>query len=137
MSTDGKTTGEYELGSFRHEVAWTDLEKSERKDLICMIVVPLGKRGSSLRPVKPCPGIPGIHLNAEYTVSMTAALLCGAGALPVRKVSRPLCGSRSALVSSRQIEDHAHSQRHVLERLLWLKNGAQGRRAWLGRARRP
>ena len=52
-----------------------------------------------LRPVKPCPGVPGIHLNAEYTVSMTAALLCGARASPVHKVSLPLSGSRSALVS--------------------------------------
>ena len=34
---------------------------------------------ASLRPVKPCPGVPDIHLNAEYIVSMTAALLCGAG----------------------------------------------------------
>ena len=32
----------------------------------------------------------------------------------------------------RQNEDHAHAQRHVLKRLLWLKfNDAQGRRAWL------
>ena len=38
-----------------------------------------------LRPVKPCPGVPGIHLNADRTVSMTAALLCGAGVSPVHK----------------------------------------------------
>ena len=50
---------------------------------------------SRLRPVKLCPGVPGIQLNAAYTVSMAAALLCGAGASPVHKVSRLLHGSQS------------------------------------------
>ena len=86
-----------------------------------------------LRPVKPCPGVPGIHLNADRTVSMTmmtAALLCGAGASPVHK-------DRGCSADHDQIEDHAHAQRHAWEMLLWLKNGAHGRRARLARARRP
>ena len=53
------------------------------------------KNQKYLRTVKPCPGVPGIHLNAEYTVSMTAALLCGTWASPVHKVSPLLGGSRS------------------------------------------
>ena len=83
-----------------------------------------------LRPVKPCPGVPGIHLNAHRTVSMTAAFLCGAGASPVHK-------DRGCSTDHDQIEDHAHAQRHAWEMLLWLKNGAHGRRARLTRARRP
>ena len=86
--------------------------------------------GCSLRPVKPCPGVPGIHLNADRTVSMTAALLCGAGASPVHK-------DRGCSADHDQIEDHAHAQRHAWEMLLWLKNGAHGRRARLARARTP
>ena len=82
-----------------------------------------------LRPVKPCPGVPGIHLNADRTVPMTAALLCGAGASPVHK-------DRGCFADHDQIEDHAHAQRHAWEMLLWLKNGAHGRRARLARARR-
>ena len=85
---------------------------------------------NALRPVKPCPGVPGIHLNADRTVSMTAALLCGAGASPVHK-------DRGCSADHDQIEDHAHAQRHAWEMLLWLKNGAHGRRARLARARRP
>ena len=81
-----------------------------------------------LRPVKPCPGVPGIHLNADRTVSMTAALLCGAGASPVHK-------NRGGSADHDQIEDHAHAQRHAWEMLLWLKNCAHGRRARLARAR--
>ena len=89
-------------------------------------------RLQSLRPVKPCPGVPGIHLNAGRTVSMTAALLCGAGASPVHED----CGGSA---DHDQIEDHAHAQRHMhahaWEMLLWLKNGAHGRRARLAPAR--
>ena len=59
-----------------------------------------------LRPVKPCPGVPGIHLNADRTVSMTAALLCGAGASAVHK-------DRGCSADRDQIEDHAHAQRHA------------------------
>ena len=77
-----------------------------------------------LRPVKPCPGVPGIHLNADRTVSMTAALLCGAGASPVHK-------DRGGSADHDQSENHAHAQRHAWEMLLWLKNGAHGRRARL------
>ena len=65
-----------------------------------------------LRPVKPCPGVPGIHLNADRTVSMTAALLCGAGASPVHK-------DRGGSADHDQIEDYAHAQRHAWEMLLW------------------
>ena len=83
-----------------------------------------------LRPVKPCPGVPGIHLIADRTVSMTAALLCGAGASPVHK-------DRGGSADHDQIEDHAHAQRHAWEMLLWLKNGAHGRRVRLARARTP
>ena len=68
----------------------------------------------------PCPGVPGMHFNADGTVSMTAALLRGAGASPVHKV-------RGCSADHGQIEDHAHAQRHALETLLWLKNGAHGR----------
>ena len=67
---------------------------------------------TNLRPVKPCPGVPGIHLNADCTVSMTAALLCGAGASPVHKD----CGGSA---DHDQIEDYAHAQRHAWEMLLW------------------
>ena len=84
----------------------------------------------TLRPVKPCPGVPGIHLNADRTVSMTAALLCGAGASPVHK-------DRGGSADHNQIEDHAHAQKHAWEMLPWLKNGAHGRRARLARARTP
>ena len=79
-----------------------------------------------LRPVKPCPGVLGIQLNADRTVSMhmTAALLCGDGASPVHK-------DRGCSADYDQIEDHAHAQRHAWEILLWLKNGAHGRRAQL------
>ena len=77
-----------------------------------------------LRPVKPCPGVPGIHLNADRTVSMTAALLCGAGASPVHK-------DRGGSADHDQSENNAHAQRHAWEMLLWLKNGAHGRRARL------
>ena len=60
-----------------------------------------------LRPVnKPCPGAPGIHLNADSTVSMTAALLCGAGASPVHK-------NRGCAADHGQIEDHARAQVHA------------------------
>ena len=83
-----------------------------------------------LRPVKPCPGVPGIQLNADRTVSVTADLLCGAGASPVHK-------DRGCSADHDQIEDHAHAQRHAWEMLLWLKNGAHGRRARLARARTP
>ena len=77
-----------------------------------------------LRPVKPCPGVPGIHLNAEYTVSMPAALCAAPG--------RHLCTKfRGCSADHGQIEDHAHAQRHAFERLLCLKNGAQGRCARL------
>ena len=69
-------------------------------------------------------------LNADRTVSMTAALLCGAGASPVHK-------DRGCSADHDQIEDHAHAQRHAWEMWLWLKNGAHGRRARLARARRP
>ena len=89
-----------------------------------------GVRLHTLRPVKPCPGVPGIHLNADRTISMTAALLCGAGASPVHK-------DRGCSADHDQIEDHAHAQRHAWEILLWLKNGAHGRRARLARARTP
>ena len=71
-----------------------------------------------------------LHLNADRTVSMTAALLCGAGASPVHK-------DRGCSADHDQIEDHAHAQRHAWEMLLWLKNGAHGRRARLARARTP
>ena len=83
-----------------------------------------------LRPVKPCPGVPGIHLNADRTVSMTAARLCGAGASPVHK-------DRGCSTDHDQIEDYAHAQRHAWEMLLWSKNGAHRHRARLARARRP
>ena len=83
-----------------------------------------------LRPVKPCPGVPGIHLDADRTVSMKAALLCGAGASPVHK-------DRGGSADHDQIKDQAHAQRHAWEMLLWLKNGAHGRRARLARARTP
>ena len=59
---------------------------------------------------------------------MTAALLCGAGASPVHK-------DRGCSADHDQIEDHAHAQRHAWEMLLWLKNGAHGRRARLARDR--
>ena len=67
---------------------------------------------SGLRPVKPCPGVPGIHLNVDRTVSMTAALLCSAGASPVHK-------DRGDSADHDQIEDYAHAQRHAWEMLLW------------------
>ena len=71
-----------------------------------------GKRlvtsSSAVPTVKPCPGVPGIHLNADRTVSMTAALLCGAGASPVHKY-------RGCSADHDQIEDHAHAQRHAWE----------------------
>ena len=53
-------------------------------------------------------------MNADRTVSMTAALLCGAGASPVHK-------DRGCSADHDQIEDHAHAQRHAWEMLLWLK----------------
>ena len=56
-----------------------------------------------------CPGVSGIHLNAENTVSMTAALLCGAGASPVHKVSR-ITAAPECSADHGQIEDHAHAQ---------------------------
>ena len=68
--------------------------------------VPSYDTSFALRPVKPCPGVPGIHLNADLTVSMTAALLCGAGASPVHK-------DRGCSADHDQIEDHAHAQRHA------------------------
>ena len=91
-----------------------------------------GDAAAPARPryLKPCPGVPGIHLNADRTVSMTAALLCGAGASPVHK-------DRGCSADHDQIEDHAHAQRHAWETLLWLKNGAHGRRGRLARARTP
>ena len=92
--------------------------------------LPVLRMSMPLRPVKPCPGVPGIHLNADRTVSMTAALLCGAGASPVHK-------DRGCSADHDKIEDHAHAQRHAWEMLLWLKNGAHGRRARLARASRP
>ena len=59
-----------------------------------------------LSHLKPCPGVPGIHLNADSTVSMTAALLCGTRASPVHKV-------RGCSADHGQIEDRAHGQRHA------------------------
>ena len=56
-----------------------------------------------LGPVKPSPGVPGVHLKADTTVSMTTALLCGPGASPLHKVH--VCS-----VDHGQIEDHAHAQ---------------------------
>ena len=65
------------------------------------------------------------HLNAEGYCFCDSGFFCAAP-------GRHLCSTDHG-----QIEDDAHAQRHAQERLLWLKNGAHGRRARLARARRP
>ena len=74
----------------------------------------------SKRLVKPCAGVPGIRLNAEGTVSMTAALSSGGRASPVHKVSWLLRGSRAE-----------QAPRMRKDKVAMVENGTHERRAWL------